>query len=681
MIASPVYHVRDIIAMSREQVAQLPLHHTVQFDDGEQLAVFLNETMYSHLFWEIFRVYDKTRILKKHHVSDTLGDECLNTDTHAKLCSKILRSVVEDQNLFLPKDKEPLLALIYRCISDAMSQLSIWSEESVTSIDILDFIQIAAHPTVQSLRQEAMAVTAKIKYAYESTIKLIESEPQFLENGLAKAMRSKMVKANQVVQCVCFRGIATEVDGAIFPKPIWSNYTEGMTKFYDFVADSRTAAKSHFYSDTALKDSEYMGRKFQLFATVLERIVYNDCQSTKHVMWQVRGEERDKSGTITYPGDLPFLIGKYYLEEGSQAYKWIEGNEKHLIGKKIQLRSVLYCKEKDPHAVCHICAGKLSENISQFANLGHLGSITTTKETTQNILSIKHVNTSSTVTKILLGDHERKYLNTGINSDAFYLNDTLKDQKPQITVLRDEAVGLVDLTAIDEVDQISLPRISQITAIRLITVHKKLMYDTQLNVSQKDKASMMSREFLHYLKTHSWQMDDDNNFVFDMEEWDYKKPLFIMQSKEESYVDLANQIDKMVHSSQKMVQKRLVKDAATILLKELFDLVNSKLRVNILSFEAIVYALMVESPTSYALSRESKEPVLGVAELLTKFRSLGAALAYEDQHETVSNAANFYQGRRPDSPMDAFYAPKEVVAEYKIAVVTERRLSSLCHCN
>ncbi len=663
-MSSPLYNARELVNWSNEAVMSLPLHHQVQFDDGEIIETFQNETVYSHMFWQIFRPYPKARILKSHHIRTILGKESLTTDTHTKLCSKIFRSIVEDESLFLPEQKEPLLALIYKTVSSSMSRLSILSEENVTSIDILDFIEIAKHPEIERLRTEAYQDSSKIKYAYEETIKIIENEPRFIDNGLSKAVKSKMVKANQVVQCVVFRGFATEVDGAIFPEPIWSNYTFGNTTFADFVKDSRTAAKSHFYSDTALKDSEYMARKFRLFSTVLERIVYEDCGSTNHVSWLVKGEEKDSSGTIIYPGDLPFLLGKHYLSEDGKTYLSIEGNEKHLIGKVIKLRTLLYCKTPDPHAVCHVCAGKLSENISRFANIGHLGSVTTTKETTQNILSIKHVNTSSTALKILLGDHERQFMNTGAQGSAYYLNKSLKALQPKLTFLRDEAAGLIDLAIIDELNQIRLPRISQTTTVKLSTLQKGIPYDITLNVRQKTKASMMSRELLEYIKEKRWDVDDHNNFVFDMKDWDFDQPLLVMQNKEESYVDLANQINVLVQSSQKMVQKRQVKDAPKLLLQELFDLVNSKLRVNILSFEIMIYALMVESTTNYALSRNAKDAVLGVAELLIKFRSLGAALAYEDMHETLSNPANFYQGRRPDSPLDVFFAPKEVVQKY-----------------
>jgi hypothetical protein len=67
----------------------------------------------------------------------------------------------------------------------------------------------------------------------------------------------------------------------------------------------------------------------------------------------VKGPTMDDSGTVTYPGDLPFMIGKYYLDEKTGQLNVIEGNEKHLVDKVIKMRSVLKCKLHDPHEDYH----------------------------------------------------------------------------------------------------------------------------------------------------------------------------------------------------------------------------------------------------------------------------------------------------------------------------------------
>lgn len=675
----PIFRARDLLALSPTQLDFLipgEIFHTVVFDNTESLPNCTKaETKYSHWFWEIFRQYPNTVIQPKHHVNKTLkcGKEDLTTNTHLKLGTEILKSVVEAYDMLLPEAKEPLLELIYKTISDVMGFLAIETEDCVISIDILDFVQIAHHPRTVELKKEAMENPEKILYAYEAILKEIETNPVFDDNGLAKAVRSKMVKINQVMQCVAFRGFPTEVDGTIFKHAVWGNYVDGLNKFYDLVTDSRTAAKSHFYSDSALKDSEYRARKFQLNAVVLERIVYEDCGSTDLMPWKVQGKRYDSSGTEIYPSDLPMLVGKYYKQNKDDDYRIIEGNEDHLVGKTIWFRTSLDCKHPDAHSVCHICAGKLSQNISRFANVGHLGSVTLSKDFTQNILSIKHVNMSSVILRILIGEFEQRYMNTGTKGEGFYLNKPERGTKLFMSILSDEAPGLLEIdteNGDNSYMQLSLPRISQISTIRLTIVKTingaEMREEIPLDVRVKQNKPMLTHELLGYLAKRGWSVDEDNNFMFDMTDWTYNKPILELQGKEESFVDLADEVKRMIQSSQKDHKKRIQANAYRVLLQELFDVVNQKLRINILPMEILIYSLMTESDNSYALARGSSTPVLGIGDTLTIHRSLGPAMAFQAHESAIFEPTYFYQGTRPDNPMDVFLCPQEVVeAKYR----------------
>lgn len=659
------YHVRDLYAMSEEALLALPHVYSVTFEDGEVKEVWRLETVYSWLFWKIFDGHPTVKILYKHHANCVMKGKPATSSTHRKLCSNILESIVRTEGLWLPVQKEPVLERIYRVISDASNRLSILTARDVTSIDITDFVQIAHDPRVSQLRNEAEEDPRKIKYAFENTIDIIETAPEFEENGLAKAVRSGMVKNNQVLQCVQFLGYRTEVDGEILQKPVFTNYTFGNRDLYTMVSDSRTAAKAHYYADSPLKDAEYTARKFRLVTMALERVRHDDCGSDDYVLWMVKGPIKDESGTTTYPGDLPFMIGKYYLDETTKKLEVIQGDEKHLVGKVIKMRSVLKCKLHNPHEVCHICAGALTENISRFSNIGHLGSVTTTKVITQTVLSIKHVNTSSVALKILLDDYQRKFLNSGPTGTAFYLNEGLAKMGVKLTFSKDEIPGLIDLVNVEDIDTLTLPRVSQTTIMRVTINDGGQIHEPVLEVTQKTKPSMLSREMLKHIKETGWEVDAQNDFVFDMSSWDFQDPILVMPNKEESYPDLSNHVAVTVLSSQKNLKKRHAPNAAETLLQEVFDLVNTKLNVNILSFEIIVYGFMVKSISDYSMGRNAENPVLGVGEILTKHRSLGPAMTYEDQHLTLSTPISFFKGKRPDSPLDVFLCPREVVEEYK----------------
>ena len=659
-------HIRDLLYQDDAALQQLPTRHAIQFDDGQIVEVFRNTTRYSALFWTVLREYPNTQILPAHHISVVLGDDELNTSSHRKLATNILQSVVRDYNLLHPEQKEPLLQALTKAQSDAQRVLAVITEADVISLDILDFIQISSHPDFVGLRERAKAGQVTISFAYEQAEKLIRTLPVFDDNNLAKAVRSNMVRINQVMQCVLFRGYPSEVDGTIYGHANWSNYTRGNRSFYQLVSDSRTAAKSHYYAGSALEDSEYNARKFQLFSMVLERIRYEDCGSTDYTPWMVRGDCFDESGALEYSGDLPRLIGKYYCEERGGPLKVIKGTEKNLINRMIYLRSVHKCKHKDPHAVCHICMGEMSHNFSKHHNVGHLSSTTLTRILTQSVLSFKHVNTSSKTAKILLAEAERRYLNNGKDGSAIYLNRPREGYRVFLSVMRDQVPGLLDLDKLSDLSQVSLTRISSITdiKIRVITPDGEIVEDL-LKTRVKSEGTMMSRDFLVHVAKHGWVIESDNNFQFDMSAWDFDQALLVAQNKEESVVDLVSEVEKIVQSNQDLHKQRLVKEnAPDIVLTELFEKVNNKFNVNIICFEVIIYGLMCASTTSFALSRNAKKPVLGISRLLTIHRSAGSMMAFQEHKSAIFSPGYRYLGYRPDSPMDVFLAPQEVVETY-----------------
>jgi hypothetical protein len=651
--------------LSDQELSLLPTEHFVVFDNGEKIQAYRNETRYSALFWTMFAYYPNTRILPEHHVTSILKGNHLNADTHNRISTAIFRSIVKEENLFLPEQKEPLLALVYKTICYAQNKLTVMTEADIVSLDILDFVQISNHPEILGLKQQAMADRTKIKYAYDEGLKLIKTHPDFLENNLAKAVKANMVKPNQVLQCVMFIGFPSEVDGTIYTEPIWDNYTSGLNGFYELVADSRKAAKAHLYSNSALQDSEYNSRKFQLYAMVLERLAYEACDTTQLMPWRVKGPIYDQNGVMLYSGDIPRMAGKHYKtsSDASAPYKIIMGNETDLDDKLLWIRSILHCEHGNPHAICHLCTGEISQNISRFDNIGHIGTVTLMKDLSQTILSFKHVNTSAVMSVIALDDFEKKYLHTGKSGGGFFLKPPPKGKRISITIARDEAPGLIDLICLDDISQISLPRISSISGIKHCLIDKSGMIEESiLKTKGKQSNALLSRDLLNYLMKVRWTVDGENNFSFDMSDWDYEQPILVTQNKEESVVDLVKQVERLVESNQQLHKRRLADtNAPQLLLQELFDLVNSKFNINFFCFEVVVYGLMAKANDNYGLARGAENPVLGISDSMTIHRSLGSALAYERQKEALFSPAYFYAGERPDNPMDVFVTPKEVI--------------------
>jgi hypothetical protein len=640
---------------------------TIVFDDASEVKSKAKKVIVSSYFWDIFRHYSQTKITSKHHIDSILKGNPLTSNTHIDMLAVINRDVELAYNLHLPIEKEHLLAMIHDVSNNIFNEVTKLSETHVTSIDILDFIEVIEHPVIKKTNDETTADPNSISNNYKTILGVIANDPSLANNALVKAVKNKMVNANQVCQCVAVRGFPTEVDGTILKVPILTNYTRGMNTLYEFIADSRSAAKALYFAEAPLQDAEYFARRLQLLSMVVERIDYADCGTTERVQWRVAPPSYDDKGNMVYPGDLAFMIGKFYNDSVTGEEKEINGKEDHLWNTVIKMRSVLYCKTGDPHSVCEKCFGGLSRNVSRFANLGHLCSATMTQQTSQSVLSTKHLDASSVSASIVLNEVSGKFLSTNRAKNAYLVRKELKDKNVKMVVSRDEVIGLTDILSIDDVQNINPIRISAIECIEISHSVKNevIPFSMPIFVNQGNRKALLTTEFLSYLKTHRWETDSKNNFVFDLKDWNFSLPVMKLREMEYSYSDHSHQIAKVIESSMKNITDRSNPHSPVSTLQELFSLVNTKLNVNIAALEVIIYASMVPSKDSYDMARNHQSPTLGVADMIIKNRSLAPAYAYEDQWQTLTSPRSFFMLDRPDSVFDVQLLPNEVVQHYK----------------
>lgn len=641
----------------------LPDRFILVFDNGESIETNKRQTFYSRYAWEILRHYSLTPITKKHHVSSILKGKPLSSSTHIDLFAAITKDVVLAYNMYTPQSKEHLLEMIYRLTNRIHNEITKYAEPYVASIDILDFLEVVDHPPIKHANDICEDTHESIIRTYDGILGTINNDPSISHNALVKAIKSKMVNANQVCQCVAVRGFPTEVDGSILATPIKSNYTRGMNSLYNYIAESRSAAKALYFSEAPLQDAEYFARRLQLLTMVVERIHYEDCGSTKYLSWRVTPPTKDEKGNTTYPGDLKFMVGKYYLDETSNQLRQIEGNEEHLNNQVLKIRSVLFCKHDDTHAVCSVCFGALASNVSRFANLGHLCSATMTQQTSQSVLSTKHLDASSVSANIVLNEQSSKFLATNRAKNAYLIRKDLKDKDIKIVVNREEAIGLTDIISIDDVNNINPIRVSSIECIDIIYKHRDEEVTMPIFVSQGNRKAILTSEFLRYLKVNRWHTDGRNNFVFSLTDWDYSLPIMKLPDMEYSYSDHSHQIAKVIESSMKNITDRSNPHSAVSTLQELFSLVNTKLNVNIAALEVIIYAMMIPGKDNYDMGRNHENPILGISDMVIMNRSMGASLAYESQSQLLTSPRSFFKLDRPSSVFDVFIKPKCVIEE------------------
>jgi len=632
------------------------------YDDGITVTSSTRKAVYSWYFWEFHRRYPFLPLTHSHHADSIMNGQLLSSNTHIDLISRISKQLIMDHNLTSYQQKEEILGVIYYVTNQLHNELMKFAGRYVATLDILDILELAQAEQIVELRNKTEPTANSIADFYSNSHKVIFNDPKFQRNNLVQFIRMKILNINQVNQCVLARGFPIEVTGTIMSTPIMSNYTTGMYKLYDYVAESRAAAKHLYSAEAPLQDTEYFARRLQLSGMVVQSISPGDCGSTKYIEWLVKPPSYTETGRQIYAGDLKFMKGKMYLDETTNSLKEIIGKESHLYGKIISIRSSLHCQENNPHKVCSVCFGMLHHNVSRFANLGHLCAATLTQQLTQTILSTKHIIGSAVGTEILMKEDAQRYLTFMFNTMSFHLKPFNKTSQYKMIVNRNTAIGLTDLKLLRTIDQINPRRISALSQIVIQeTLSNGAIVEIPIQIEQNKRYGYFSYEFLHFLKDKGWSTNEYDHFVFDLTGWNAKFPVIRVPDMEYSYADHADHIASIIESNTKNLHKRAQADAPVLILQELFDQVNTKIDVNLSLLEVLIYAVMTPGVEDYGMARHHPNAGLHVARFVITNRSLGAAYAYEDQFKTISNPRNFFQENRPSSPIDVFLTPKEVV--------------------
>ena len=161
---------------------------TLVCDDGE-ILVTGKETVYSRYFWEFHVRYPNLPILTRHHVSSVLKGKMLNSDTHIKLLSVIAKDLALTYQLKSPHERESVTKFIYQTTNVIYNELSQLCEPYVTSIDILDFIQIVDAPELKDVYDNIKPTQQSIDLAYSSIMTHITKSDTLNNNSVARAVR------------------------------------------------------------------------------------------------------------------------------------------------------------------------------------------------------------------------------------------------------------------------------------------------------------------------------------------------------------------------------------------------------------------------------------------------------------------------------------------------------------
>lgn len=628
---------------------------SIKMDDGV-IDTNYRVAIVNSYFWNFHRKYPRTPLLMKHNM---FIDKCkeINNKLLSTHIEGIYWDVVHVYNLNTPRLREPLNKLVYETVSEFYNDIIILGKEYVTSIDITDFTALYVNERIAEQINNLTIHTKNFNSIYSVYNDVLKNDDSLSENNVAKAVRCGSVNQNQVNQCIGPRGIVSEIDLSILPRPVLSGFANGMQSIYEGLAEGRTAAKSLYFNSAKIGDTEYTARRIQILAMVVERLYANtDCGSTRYIEWELT-PPHIKEDASKWPGDLEYMEGKYYLCEETKQLKMLTKKDTHLYGKVIKLRTALFCKHEDAHGICEVCFGGLSNNTNPNTHLGHACAATMSQQQTQSILGTKHLDSSSSGSSLVFKGNLAKYFHSLDDLRLLMITNAIKIQIP-----RDIFASIIDIEVVENIQDLNNRSIAE---IEYFLVENEEGETDKITVGTKSKV-MFTYEMLEYIKDYfdsNITMDEDF-IAIDMKDFHLANNVFEVIQKQYSYSEHANDVSKIIESKMSDIMERRRPDSPDTTLRELFQVINSKLNVNIAIIEVLLYAAMTYGPDDYRLARGSENPSLGVATDTIANRSVSAKLLLQGQQHSLVDCANFYKGTKPDSIFDIYFKPAEVVASY-----------------
>jgi hypothetical protein len=626
------------------------------FDDGE-LEVDHRSTLYSSYGWDLLREYPATPLLMRHHVTHVLDGRQLDTGTHLKLLANVAWDVLDACESDPGVTIDRIGRRTYEIVNAMYNDLSLRLEEYVVSFDISDFVHVVDHPPIVDAKKPVYAVPLEqvtdplLEQSYEQVGKIIREDPALNRNPIVIAARSGTVRFEQLLECVAFRGKITDIDSNQFALPVLPSYTEGIRSMGDSLVESRSAAKALFFASAPLQDTEYFSRREQLMSMNIQRLHHGDCGTTQYSHWMVR------------KGDLRRLDGMNWMDETSGRLRQISRSDHHLTGKTIRLRTVLHCAHPDPAGVCSTCVGEAARSIPEGTNIGHQFCMELFGPSSQAVISVKHLDRTGSMDPAVLREADRQFLKLGTDKNSYLLATRLKNRPVKLIIPGDAISNINDIFEIGNVENLNIARFSQVERIGIVVGEVGVATGPDIPTCAGQRVASITHELMVHIREVGLTSDEKGNHVIDMRGWNESSPILALPLKHFNMADHSKDIAKLLESSVDMMQKRDKKTKPDDALVELFDLVNSKLDVNLAILAIVLKQAMIVSAETldYSLPKPWTSAGLGVMSLTMKHRSLSAAMAFEHHREVLTDPVSFIHTRRMDHPFDVFLAPREIL--------------------
>ena len=669
---SKTIKIRAVYALEFKELTSLKTDLDIEFEDGTIIKVPYKELIVSILLTKFIPQWS-IRILPDILVSNYYTNGYFSSSTYLKLYSilyyRIIREYLEPNNLH--SEYEYVLKDMYKTINKFLNNFVAIIQDYDIGIEISDILPIALDENIlESIRKVNQDPTQEnIEKSYSILDTLIK-QGKFNDNIMTLVYQSGMVNINQLRQLFGSRGFLTEIDSRIFKQPMVNSFTLGFKNAYEALIESRAGAKALFMSTNAIRKSEQYAREFQLAAMPVEEIVYTDCGNRDYIEILVRPKEINEDGRVEYNGDLQNLVGSKYLNERDE-WETITPNHKHLEGKTIKLRSVLHCKLRNKKQICSACYGDLTYGLFKHSNLGHINSTNITRDISQSLLSTKHLLKSAAGSEVVLDNLANEFFIIK-GSDKLFVRPQILKKRHTRVLLHIPQWQVLGLRGLETLNLLNV-NINKISRIQGFTIEFKKDDESTtypIKIKNGNRGGFFTLEFLFYIKKHGYNIDDEDNYVIDITDINVRRtPILKYDKAEFDFNILAKEFAGLAFRRKYVLQnnRRTSEFTAEVLVQKIFDLLNTKLNVNIKKIETMVYAFTVMDldKNNFDLGRNSKYLDLVGLKYAIDNRSIGGSFGWSRLLNKIFNPFLLEGDNKPDHPLDVLFKPNEVVDYYK----------------
>jgi hypothetical protein len=188
---------------------------------------------------------------------------------------------------------------LFNNISRLYNFVKINCGECLPSIDELSLVKLMENPALKQLASIKFDTKLGTKVA-EARMKEISKElltilndPETKDNVLYPYIKAGVLKSNQTPQMLISYGTRSDIDDTMRKHIISNSAFSGLDSPEDFATEYLSAKKAIYANSSAIKKSQYHGRKLKLTLSVLPKIYPGTCGSTRTLDYIIPSDYKD----------------------------------------------------------------------------------------------------------------------------------------------------------------------------------------------------------------------------------------------------------------------------------------------------------------------------------------------------------------------------------------------------